>query len=140
MKRIICSVIFIGLFLAVPACGPFPVSRPDTPTAEPTPSALRPTTLAETVNMAVGERLQYLLDENASTGYQWVVTIADPSVLKLEDTSYVSDDAPEDWTGVGGTLTLTFIALNVGETNLVLSYQRDEQDVDQTHKILVVVE
>jgi len=140
MKHSIRLLLFLFLALSLSACAPISsVPALDGPTAEPTPSSLRPTTDEKTVTMAINEHLQYSLYENASTGYHWVVTIADPSVLELEDTSYESDDAPEDWTGVGGILTLTFITLSEGETEFTLSYQRDDQDVDKAYRILVIV-
>ncbi len=80
--------------------------------------------------MAVGARLIIALPGNPSTGYTWEVKEGAAPVLELLGEPEFTSDNPA-LVGAGGTLTLTFRAVQPGETTLVLVYHRPwETDIE----------
>ena len=90
-----------------------------------------------TVEMSVGERLEVVLQGNATTGYEWQPTHVDSSILALRDSMYEPDS---DAIGAGGEYTFVYEAVGMGSTSLKLSYHRIwEGGSAQTFSVTVVV-
>lgn len=91
------------------------------------------------VELAVGARLLVALPGNPSTGYTWEVKEGAAPILELVgEPAFTSDDP--DLIGAGGTLTLTFRAIQPGTTTLVLVYHRPwETDVEPLDTFSVTV-
>lgn len=91
------------------------------------------------IEMAVGARLLVSLPGNPSTGYTWEVKEGAAPVLELVGEPEFESDNP-DLVGAGGTLTLTFRAVQSGTTTLVLVYHRPwETEVEPLDTFTVTV-
>ena len=92
------------------------------------------------VGLAVGDILEVVLPANPSTGYIWEVGFYNQSVLK----PYGEPEFYSTSTNLGAeeSQKLHLEAIGVGETELVLAYQRsfENEGVDQqTFQVYVVV-
>jgi len=93
------------------------------------------------VGLEVGDMLEVVLPANPSTGYIWEAGFYNQSVLK-------SYGEAEFWSssanlGAEESQTLHFEAIGVGETELILVYQRSFEDEgvnQQTFHVDVVVQ
>lgn len=94
------------------------------------------------VEVAVGQQILVTLDGNPSTGYSWEVKDLDTSLLEQVGEAEFESRAPS-LLGSGGTLTLTFKALQAGTTTLTLVYRRPwETEVEpiDTFSVTVVIQ
>ena len=85
----------------------------------------------QTLDLAKGQDLMIKLPANPSTGYTWVV-LSMPSVVESVGEPAFASKAPEGSAiaGAGGTMTLTFRAVDAGAGKLDLGYMRPwETDV-----------
>ena len=81
------------------------------------------------VTLEVGQELEVSLPANPSTGFGWTVVIGDASVLEqVGEAEFVTES--EDLVGAGGVLTMRFVALAEGTTELRLDYERSFEDVE----------
>lgn len=96
--------------------------------------------LPGTLNATKGSTFGFKLEANPTTGYTWQVYIEDEEIVKLAGNEYDPDDAQAD--GSGGLTTLTFKALEKGETKVKIEYARDWEggEVDKTKEITIIVE
>lgn len=92
-----------------------------------------------TVTMRPGGKLNLKLDSNPTTGYYWYLKDIDASRVDQLSEDYFADPAPEGLTGSGGHQMFVFEALQIGKSNLVLSYERSPQDVAETLKLKIKV-
>ncbi len=94
------------------------------------------------VKMEVGQNLILSLKDNPSTGYRWDTVELDESILPLLTRDYKQREAKPGMVGVGGTLTLSFKAIAIGQTTLNLIYARPlsgEDDIADTFSVTVDV-
>ncbi len=82
------------------------------------------------------------LESNPTTGASWVSKIEDESIVIFDSESYVQDDAPEGFVGVGGIQTLVFKCLKPGKTEILLEYGQmwEGGEKFETRKILLTVD
>jgi inhibitor of cysteine peptidase len=82
------------------------------------------------VEVRKGEQLMITLEGNPSTGYSWETQGLDTNVFEqVGDPIFVSSNP--DLIGSGGTITLTFNAIQPGTTTINLVYHRPwETDVE----------
>lgn len=82
------------------------------------------------------------LESNPTTGASWVSKIEDESIVIFDSESYVQDDAPEGFVGVGGIQTLVFKCLKSGKTEILLEYGQmwEGGEKFETRKILFTVD
>lgn len=113
------------------------------PQPEPTP---RPAlTIADhggQVELAAGDLIVVTLEGNPSTGYTWEVQDLDTSMFEMVGEPVFESSSP-GLVGAGGTLTLTFKALQPGTATLNLVYHRPwETEVEpaDAFSVTVVVE
>ncbi|MBO6688372.1 MAG: protease inhibitor I42 family protein [Hyphomonas sp.] len=92
-----------------------------------------------TVTMRPGGKLNLKLDSNPTTGYYWYLKDIDASRVDQLSEDYFADPAPEGLTGSGGHQMFVFEALQIGKSDLVLSYERSPQDVAETLKLKIKV-
>lgn len=92
-----------------------------------------------TITLRPGGKLNLKLDSNPTTGYYWYLKDIDASRVDELSERYFADPAPEGITGSGGHQMFVFEALQVGKSNLVLSYERSPQDVAETLKLKIKV-
>jgi inhibitor of cysteine peptidase len=79
----------------------------------------------KTVALRTGDYLNVSLQENASTGFRWVVVERDDGRLRPAGDYYVvQDPGPDGHVGGGGQRLLRFQALGDGPTRLRLEYRR----------------
>jgi inhibitor of cysteine peptidase len=136
---IMLSVLLAALLFSAAGCsGAVPLSTPISPS-----NALTEADNGKTVNLNVGEMLVVRLASNPSTGYSWETKGLNTQILEqVGDAVFESPDTPPDLVGAGGTLVLTFKALEPGTTTLTLVYHRSwETDVAplQTFSVTVAV-
>ncbi len=91
------------------------------------------------VTMRPGGKLNLKLDSNPTTGYYWYLKDIDASRVDQLSEDYFADPAPEGLTGSGGHQMFVFEALQIGKSDLVLSYERSPQDVAETLKLKIKV-
>jgi inhibitor of cysteine peptidase len=85
-----------------------------------------------------GDLITISLAGNPSTGYTWEAKDLDTTMFELVgEPEFVSDNP--DLVGAGGTLTLTFKALQAGTATLNLVYHRSWEDVDPVETFSVTV-
>ena len=133
------SVLLAALLFSAAGCsGAVPLSTPISPS-----NALTEADNGKTVNLNVGEMLVVRLASNPSTGYSWETKGLNTQILEqVGDAVFESPDTPPDLVGAGGTMVLTFKALQPGTTTLTLVYHRPwETDVAplQTFSVTVTV-
>ncbi len=92
-----------------------------------------------TVTLRPGGKLNLKLDSNPTTGYYWYLKDIDASRVDQLSEDYIADPAPEGITGSGGHQLFVFEALNLGKSDLVLSYERSPQDVAETLTLKIKV-
>lgn len=92
-----------------------------------------------TITLRPGGKLNLKLDSNPTTGYFWYLKDIDASRVDQLSGDYFADPAPEGVTGSGGHQIFVFEALQVGKSDLVLSYERSPQDVAETLKLNIKV-
>lgn len=91
------------------------------------------------VEVKAGEEFTVSLAGNPSTGYTWEVIDLDPALFELVGEPEFVSDSP-DLIGSGGSLTLTFKALQAGTATLSLVYHRPwETDVEPIDTFSVTV-
>ena len=65
------------------------------------------------------------IDENPTTGYSWVYTISDSSIIRNDRDEFISSAAGKQIiTGAGGTRVLEFSAIKEGSAILEMKYER----------------
>lgn len=90
------------------------------------------------VEVKAGEEFTVVLNGNPSTGYTWEAKDLDTTMFELVgDPEFVSDSP--GMVGAGGTLTLTFKALQAGTATLNLVYHRSWEDVDPINTFSVTI-
>ena len=92
----------------------------------------------------VGDQIQVLLAGNATTGYEWTVTMtdADKAVLQQQgDAVYTETSTNSSVVGGGGTYTFTFKAIATGTANPTFNYARsfESNPPAQTYTVTVSV-
>lgn len=91
------------------------------------------------VTLRPGGKLNLKLDSNPTTGYYWYLKDIDASSVDQLSEDYFADPAPEGITGSGGHQMFVFEALQIGKSNLKLSYERSPQDVAETLTLKIKV-
>jgi len=66
--------------------------------------------------------------ENETTGYTWVFTISDETVLSVADGGYQAPAADEPMVGMSGTHAWTVGGLREGEASVTFTYTRSWED------------
>jgi len=84
--------------------------------------------------LSIGRTFEIDLPSNPTTGYSWLLKIANPSIISDESYSYESDSSGR--VGVSGKATWTLKARKQGETSLTFSYQRPWEENTQPTKIV----
>lgn len=110
-------VVALTAAVALGACSGASSSPPPPATADRADSG-------STITLAPGQTLLVNLDTNPSTGFAWLVEQEpDPKVL---ETVGEQVDVPQSGgqVGAGGTVTLTFVARDAGETAFALVYKQ----------------
>ncbi len=92
-----------------------------------------------TVTLRPGGKLNLKLDSNPTTGYYWYLKDIDASRVDQLSEAYFADPAPEGLTGSGGHQMFVFEALQIGKSDLILSYERSPQDVAETLELKIKV-
>jgi inhibitor of cysteine peptidase len=103
-------IVIVGLLILTTGCGQQKL-------------ALTAADKGSQVEVTVGQQILITLDGNPSTGYSWEVKDLDTSLLEQVGEAEFESSAPS-LLGSGGTLTLTFKALQTGTTMLTLVYHR----------------
>ncbi len=75
----------------------------------------------KTVEIAVGDELEVILQGNPTTGYLWEVSSIDSSVLQSNKADFVANNAA---IGAGGLEIIRFHALATGKSELKLIFHR----------------
>ncbi len=78
----------------------------------------------EVTEVAVGDSFSFSLDSNPTTGYMWSAHF-NPEFLELVDTEY---EPSSDLIGAGGIESFEFRALNVGDTEITMVYERSWEE------------
>ncbi len=135
-KAAIKNILFCILLLTALACNLIvppatsvpATSVPDAPFCQPGQS-INEDANGQTIRLNKGDFLRVELDQNASTGYEWLVDRIEPGKLTDmgTDYSYGANLPP----GSGGTQWLCFQAVSAGTTTLRLIY-RQPWDVNVT--------
>lgn len=92
-----------------------------------------------TVMVSKGDTFQVVLTGNPTTGYQWVQTAGNTSIIsQLGEATFQPDS---DAVGAGGKVTLRFEALSLGTTALKLEYRRswETMPAEKTYEVVVQV-
>ncbi len=113
-NRITLSLISVLLVLALAACS-------QTASAASTTS-IGAADAGKTISLHKGDSLTVTLDGNVTTGYTWLVKPMDPAILKqVGDSKYTPENTK---IGAPGKVSLTFQAVQTGQSELVLNYTR----------------
>ena len=73
------------------------------------------------ITMKVGEKNQFTLKGNPTTGYSWIVLENNHVTAEIK---YVQSESEQGMVGVGGKFFIEFTATEIGEGKLVLVYRR----------------
>eukprot|EP01006_Ploeotia_vitrea_P013497 TRINITY_DN35293_c0_g1_i1.p2 TRINITY_DN35293_c0_g1~~TRINITY_DN35293_c0_g1_i1.p2 ORF type:complete len:101 (+),score=18.80 TRINITY_DN35293_c0_g1_i1:106-408(+) len=94
-----------------------------------------------TLNVKVGDVLQFKEDSNPSTGYSWLFQFSN-YLLKQQD-GFAPTPSPtvggEQMVGVGGTQCTTFTCLRPGTTQLGITYGRPWEAQNSPSSVITVV-
>jgi len=94
---------------------------------------------SDLVELQVDDILEINLPGNLTTGYSWVISEIDNTILKSEgEPEYHSET---DAVGAGGIFTMRFIAISPGEASLGMEYRRpfESQDLPPADKFEIRV-
>ena len=96
--------------------------------------------IPQIIMITEGSTFNIALDANPTTGYTWIVEIADETALELTDSNYAADAS--ETVGSGGVTTLSFTALKQGSTAVHLKYAQDWDggDTGTSKTITIIVE
>ncbi|MEM7661144.1 MAG: protease inhibitor I42 family protein [Pseudomonadota bacterium] len=125
------------VFMAISSCAESMVVP--TPTEQTDADAIRDPAPGTRTESRVEETFDLVLTSNPTTGYYWIVLGNDGGIVELKSETYIADPAPEGLVGSGGKQVFVFEAVAPGEADLVLSYQRSEDDVADTLNLRVEV-
>jgi inhibitor of cysteine peptidase len=83
------------------------------------------------IDIDVGKEFVIALGSNPTTGYSWQADF-DEAMLELVsgEPTYEADETDEPVMGAGGVEYFRFLALEVGETEITLTYERPWEDGD----------
>ena len=81
----------------------------------------------QAVSMKVGDTLEFVLEENPSTGYGWEIDTPVQQWLVLCDKTF---QKKSDLIGSGGICSLRFVAVSSGKCILTLLYRRSFEKKD----------
>ena len=81
------------------------------------------------VDIGVDQEFIIALGSNPTTGYSWQVSY-DETMLELVESTYEAGETDEDVVGAGGVEYFRFLALEAGETEITLTYERSFEDGD----------
>jgi inhibitor of cysteine peptidase len=91
------------------------------------------------ISVKNGDTFTIKLEANPTTGYEWSAAISDESVLALEKSEYLPDEAVSGAVGAGGTQVLTFKASKAGSATIDLVYQRSWEPSEDDQRIQYAV-
>ena len=95
------------------------------------------------IDIGVGQEFIIALGSNPTTGYSWQASY-DETMLELVggEPTYEADETDEDVVGAGGVELFRFLALEAGETEITLTYERpwEDGDVVETKVFTVIIE
>ena len=80
-----------------------------------------PSQNGQSVALDAGRSLVVELPGNPTTGYEWTVVRADPTLFRLEKSSFSPDSSA---IGAGGTFSFRFQLLRPGADDLRIAYRR----------------
>ncbi|MCX6738263.1 MAG: protease inhibitor I42 family protein [Candidatus Parcubacteria bacterium] len=80
------------------------------------------------IQIPKGQEFVISLESNQTTGFQWAVQL-DSNFIEFKGKQYITDEAGEGMVGVGGHEKFTFIASQVGKTEIILTYVRPWESV-----------
>ncbi len=127
MKKILfCILLFTALAcnLIVPPVTSVPAtSVPDAPFCQ-SGQSINEDANGQTIHIIKGDLLRVELDQNASTGYEWLVDRIEPEKLTDMGTDYSGYSSDPDLAGGGGVQLLCFQAVSAGTTTLRLIYRQ----------------
>ena len=86
----------------------------------------------DTLNLNIGDIIYLKLDSNITTGYSWELSEkTDSDIISLESSIYETEQQDEKIVGAGGSVTFSFKAISIGQTDLILEYLRPwEEDIE----------
>jgi len=102
-----------------------------------TPTVLGPAEAGSVAELETGGELSITLPANPSTGYGWVVTSINPTLLTQIGEPEFS--AESDLVGAGGTITLRFEGVSAGQSDLQLDYLRPWEDLEPLDSYQVTI-
>ena len=92
----------------------------------------------QTVNIGVDQEFVIALGANPTTGYDWQETY-DETMLELVEKIYkLPEEAEHEVVGAGGVDYFRFKALEAGETEISLVYQRSWEEEGTARKVFIV--
>lgn len=99
--------------------------------------------VGEDIKIGVGQEFIIALGSNPTTGYSWQASY-DESMLELVggEPTYEAEETGDDVVGAGGIESFQFRALEVGETEITLTYAQPWEGggVGETKVFTVVIE
>ena len=136
---IVLAVILTPVLFIIAGCGKLEL----TPIPPMASHNLTEADNGKTIDLDTGDMLVIRLAGNPSTGYSWEAQDLDAQVLKqVREVEFDSTESPPGLVGAGGTLILTFEAIESGTVPLTLVYHRP-WEVDaaplQTFSVTVTV-
>ena len=75
-----------------------------------------------------GQTFTIKLDENPTTGYAWVSSVSDETIVKEQSSEYKPSAADTQTVGSGGTRSFTYMAQKAGIATITLVYQRSWEE------------
>lgn len=106
--------------------------------AAASPLTLNEANAGQTVELCVGQEMNVILNENATTGYQWEVALIDKSVIEQSAKPEFKPDS--DLIGAGSKKTFHFRSVAPGKAALRLVYRRSwEKDVPPVRTFEVTI-
>jgi len=95
------------------------------------------------IDIGVGQEFIIALGSNPTTGYSWQASY-DEAMLELVggESTYEADETDEEVVGAGGVEYFRFLALEVGETEITLTYEQPWEggDVGETKVFTVNID
>ena len=91
----------------------------------------------QTIQVWVGNEFIIALGANPTTGYGWQESY-DTAMLELVERKYVAEETDEELAGAGGIEYFRFRALERGETQITLDYQRSREETVIEQRVFTV--
>lgn len=92
----------------------------------------------QTINIGVNQEFVIALGSNPTTGYSWHENYDEDMIKLVEKTYELGEEAKQGVVGTGGIEYFRFKTLQIGKTEIAVTYKRPWEKKEVEHKVFPV--